>query len=57
MNPDQTAPIGTKFILLINVKLPTNVSILKLISTINTTSERLKQEISLFVSILVFMSS
>ena len=32
----------TKFIMLINVKMPTNVGILTFISMINTTSERLK---------------
>ena len=34
--------LSTKFILLINVKMPTIVSILTFISMINTTSERLK---------------
>ena len=34
--------LSTKFILLINVKMPTIVGILKLISMINTTSKRLK---------------
>ena len=34
--------LSTEFILLINVKMPTNVSILTVISMINTTSERLK---------------
>ena len=34
--------LSTKFILLINVKMPTYVGILTLISMINTTSERLK---------------
>ena len=34
--------LSTKFILLINVKMPTIVGILKFISMINTTSERLK---------------
>ena len=34
--------MSTKFILLINVKMPTIVGILTFISTINTTSERLK---------------
>ena len=43
-----------KFILFINVKMPTIVDILTFISMINTTSE--KQETSLFVGILVFMS-
>ena len=44
-----------KFILLINVKMPTNVGILTFISMISTTSERrLKQDTSLLVGILVF---
>ena len=34
--------LSTKFILLINVKMPTSVGILTFISMINTTSERLK---------------
>ena len=34
--------LSSKFILLINVKVPTIVGILTLISMINTTSERLK---------------
>ena len=34
--------LSTKFILLINVKMPTIVGILTFISMINTTSERLK---------------
>ena len=34
--------LSTKFILLINVKMPTIVGILTLISMINTISERLK---------------
>ena len=34
--------LSTKFILLINVKMPTVVYILTFISMINTTSERLK---------------
>ena len=37
----------TKFILLINVKMPTIVGILTFISMINTTHERLKAETSL----------
>ena len=45
--------LNMKFILLINVKVPTIVGILAFISIINTTSERLKA----IVSILVFMSS
>ena len=34
--------LSTKFILVINVKMPTTVGILTFISKINTTSERLK---------------
>ena len=41
--------LSTKFILLINVKMPTIVDILTFISMINTTSERLKA-IHFFVS-------
>ena len=48
--------LSTK-LLLINVKMPTIVGILTFIGMINTTSERLKQETSLFFCILVFMSS
>ena len=47
----------TKFILLINVKMPKIVGILTFISMINTTSERLKAKNSSFASILDFMSS
>ena len=36
-----SAQLGTKIILLINVKMPTIVGILTLISMINTTSERI----------------
>ena len=51
--------LSTKFILLINVKMPTIVVILTFISMINTASEWLKakKKTSLFVVILVFMSS
>ena len=42
-----------KFILLINVEMPTLVGILTFISMINTTFEGLKQDTSLFVGILV----
>ena len=49
--------LSTKFILLISVKMPTIVGILTFISMINTKSERLTQDTSLFVCILVFMSS
>ena len=49
--------LSTKFILLINVKMPTLVGILTVISRINPTSESLKQEQSVFFIILVFMSS
>ena len=48
--------LSRKFILLINVKMPTIVGILTFISMINTTSERLKAR-NFFVGILVFMSS
>ena len=40
--------LSTKFILLINVKMPTIVGISTFISMINTTSERLK-EINFFI--------
>ena len=49
--------LSTKFILLINVKMPTIVGILTFISMINTTSGDLEQETFLFVGILVFMNS
>ena len=49
--------LSTKFILLINVKMPTIVGILTFISMINTHLRDLEQEISLFAGILVFMSS
>ena len=50
--------LSMKFIMLINVKMPTIVGILIFISRINTTSESLKreQEKSLFFTILDFMS-
>ena len=48
--------LSKKFILLINVKMPTIVDILTFISMISTTPERLKQDASLCVGILVFMS-
>ena len=44
--------LSTKFILLINVEMPTIVRILTFISMINTTSD-LNKETSLFVNILV----
>ena len=47
--------LSTKFIILINVKMPTIVGILTFISIINTTPERLKAR-NLFVGILAFMS-
>ena len=37
--------LSTKFILLINVKIPTTVGILTLIGMINTTSERLSKRV------------
>ena len=40
--------LSTKFVLLINVKMPTIVGILTFISMINTASERLK-EINFFI--------
>ena len=43
-----------KFILLINVKMPTIVGILTFISMINAAPEGLKARTSLFASILVF---
>ena len=57
--------LSMKFILLINVKMPTIVDSLTFIIMINTTSEihkaghlrDIKQDTSLFVGILVFMSS
>ena len=45
-----------KLILLINVKMPTIVGILTIISMINTTPERLKARTFLFVGILVFLA-
>ena len=45
--------LSTKFILLINIKMPTMVGILTFISKINTTSERLEAR----NGILVFISS
>ena len=48
--------LSTKFILLINVKMPTIVGILTFISMINRTSKRLKAR-NFFVGILAFMSS
>ena len=50
--------LSMKFILLLNVKMPTTVGILTFISMINTTSEsRLKAINFSLVDILVFMSS
>ena len=43
--------LSTKFILLINVKMPTIVGILTFISKINTTSERLKTRKLLHLSV------
>ena len=48
--------LSTKFVLLINVKMPTIVGILTFISRVNRTSERLKARHSSYVDILVFMS-
>ena len=49
--------LNTKFILLINVKMPTIVGILTFISMIKQHLRGLKQFTSLFVGIPVFMSS
>ena len=49
--------LSKKFILFINVKMLTIVGILTFISMIHKHLRDLKQEISLFVGILVFMSS
>ena len=50
--------LGSKCIMLINVKMPTIVGIFTFINMINTTSKSLKQEkfFFLFFNILVFMS-
>ena len=47
--------LSTKFILLINVKMPTIVGILTFISMINTTSEKLKARNSLYLSVVYFL--
>ena len=49
--------LSTKFILLINVKMPTIVGILTFISMINTTSERLKVRYFFICRYFSFMSS
>ena len=49
--------LSTKYILLISVRMPTIVGILTFISVLNKHLSDFKQETSLFVSILVFMSS
>ena len=49
--------LKTKFIMPINVKMPTIVGILTVINMINTTSKKLKARNFSFVGILVFMSS
>ena len=46
--------LSTKFILFINVKIPAIAGILIFISMTNTTSERFKQETSLFVGIYFY---
>ena len=48
--------MNTKFILLINVKMPTIVGILTFISKIKQCLRDLKQETSLFVVFFVFFS-
>ena len=49
--------LSMKFILLINVKMPTIVGILTIISMINTTSSRLKARNFFICQYLIFMSS
>ena len=49
--------LSTNFVLIITAKIPTIVGILTFISKINKHLRALKQETSLFVGILVFMSS
>ena len=49
--------LSTKFILFINVKMPTAVGILTFISMINTSYECLKQEIPIFFGVSIFMGS
>ena len=49
--------LSIKFIILINVKMPTNVGILTFISMKNTTSERLIIKLLKIVDLLVYMSS
>ena len=49
--------LSTNCIMLINVKMPTIVGILTFINMINTKSENLKGEKSLFFSILVLECS
>ena len=49
--------LSTKFIMLINVKMPTIIVLLTFISMINTKSESLKDRIIKFLSILFLMSS
>ena len=49
--------LSTKFIVLINVKMPTIVGILTFISMINTTSERLKARNFFICQYFSFMSS
>ena len=49
--------LSLKFILLINVKMPTILGILTFMSRINTTSENFRERKILVFIILVFMSS
>ena len=51
------AQLRIEFIMLINVKVATLVGIFTFIGIINTTSECLKQEKSLFLNVLLFMSN
>ena len=49
--------LSMKFIMLVNIKVPTIVGILIFMSMINTTSEHLKARKPLSLSILYFMSN
>ena len=49
--------LSMKFILLINVKMPTIVGILTFISRVNTSSESLRTRNTNLFSVLVFMNS
>ena len=47
--------LSAKFILLINIKMPTIVGILTFISMINTTSERLKAKLTSYLLVFEFL--